>query len=186
MTAFLQRSQFLLAYIIFIFSLGFLVSCSKDDPVEEHEHEEFSHVEFTVKTGTTQQKLVWNNEDEGFEGENKTIELTDGVKSEVSIEIWNRHDGENENITTEIKGEVDVHQFFYEFASVAVAVAPSSRDPKDSNGVPLKLITDWTPSGVGVGKVTITLIHEPTNKTGTRAQAGGDADFEITIDVTIE
>ncbi len=200
MKAFLQKSQSLLAYSTFIFGLIFLVSCSKDDPEEEHDHEEFSHIEFRIKTGNTEQKLTWAAEEEDhdedhddhdheshgeFEGDD-TIKLKNGTKSEVSISIWNRHDGENENVTEEIKEEVDVHQFFYEFSPDIVKIEPSSSDLKDSDGINLLLFTDWTPSSTGSGKVEITLIHEPSNKRATREQAGGDADFEITIDFIVE
>ncbi len=201
MEALLQKSQSLLAYSTFIFGLIFLISCSKDDPEEEHDHEEFSHIEFRIKTGTTEQKLTWVAEEEHeheeehddddheshgeFEGVD-TIKLKNGTKSEVTIKIWNRHDGENEDITEEIKEEVDVHQFFYEFSPEIVKVESSQSDLKDKDGIELKLFTDWTPSSIGSGKVEITLIHEPTNKTGTREQAGGDADFEIIIDFIVE
>lgn len=185
MRAFLQKSQLLLTYTVCIFALGFLISCDKDDPEEESEQEEITHVILTIKTGNDNQKVTWDH-DTGRP--DKTIHLTNGIASEVSIKIENRSDpNEVEDVTEEIREEADEHHIFIGFAGVNVQVVPSSSDPKDSAGNNLNLVTDWTPSAAGSGSVRIVLVHEPNSKTGTtRNDFGGEADFDINYQVSIK
>lgn len=172
------------AFILFIFFS--LTNCSKDNPEPIIELEVITHVDLTViDPSGNRQTATWSDETKKVDN---TIDITSGLNYQASLQIWNRSDpSDPEDVTIEVKEEVDAHLVFYVVdPGIDVEITPAPSDPKDLNGVPLKLNTVWKGSGSGTGNVKITLIHEPTNKSAnTRSSIGGETDFEIDFPVTI-
>ena len=174
------------AFILFIFFS--LTNCSKDpDPEPINQQEVITHVELAVidpSGGSNRQTATWSDETKKVD---KTINLTSGLNYQASLQIWNRSNpSDPEDVTIEVKEEVDEHLVFYEKVGIEIDITSADSDPEDSNGVPLNLNTVWKGSGTGTGNVRITLIHEPTDKSaGTRSSIGGETDFEIDFPVTI-
>lgn len=172
------------AFILFTFFS--LTNCSKDNPEPIIELEVITHVDLTVidPSSGNRQTATWSDETKKVDN---TIDITSGLNYEASLQIWNRSNPSSpEDVTIEIKEEVDAHLVFYEKVGIELEITPATSDLKDSNGVPLKLNTVWKGSSSGTGNVKITLIHEPANKSAsTRSSIGGETDFEIDFPVTI-
>lgn len=106
----------------------------------------------------------------------------------VEIELNNTITDPDENITTEVQDESDVHQFFFQpnGANVTVAYADT-----DANGLPIGLECVWTVGAASNGTITVTLRHEPDKtaagvSAGDITNAGGETDAEVTFPVVIE
>ena len=172
------------AFILFFFFS--LTNCTKDpEPEPINEQEVITHVELTVIDQSQNRQLtIYDAEAESV---NKTINLTSGLNYSASLQIWNRSNpADPEDVTIEIKEEVDEHLVFYEkVGEIEVDITSADSDPKDSNGVPLNLNTTWK-AGSGTGKLRITLIHGPANKSATtRSSIGGETDFQMDFPVNI-
>lgn len=171
------------AFILFIFFT--LTSCSPDEPEVINEPEVITHVNLIVTDPSGSiQTAIWTKA--GISGDTP-IELTSGLNYQASLQFWNRSNpNEPENITTEIREEVDEHQVFYQLSGIKIDITSASADLKDSDGVPLLLNTTWKGTATGSGTVRVTLIHEPFNKGATtRATIGGETDVEIDFKVSV-
>ncbi len=85
----------------------------------------------------------------------------------------------DENITTEVQDESDVHQFFFQPTGVNITVA---YDDADVNGRPIGLRSIWTVGASSAGSMLITLRHEPEKaapgvSNGDISNAGGETDI---------
>lgn len=173
------------AFILFIFFS--LTNCSKDNPEPIIELEVITHVELAVidpSGGNNRQTATWSDETKKVD---ETINLTSGLNYQASLQIWNRSNpSDPEDVTIEVKEEVDEHLVFYEKVGIEIDITSADSDLEDSNGVPLNLNTTWK-AGSGKGSLRITLIHEPANKLATtRSGIGGETDFAIDFPVNIE
>ena len=70
-----------------------------------------------------------------------------------------------EDITPEIREEVNEHYILYEKAGVSnLTITSSASDISGSDGIPINMVTDWSTGGAESGNVVVHLIHEPTIK----------------------
>ena len=199
--------------VLFIASILFLVSCSKDDPEEIHEHEINKVVlHFTNTADNSSFEVEWELEHDGEEHADDEehahevhIELAPNSTYSVEAEFYDvgeeddshdhdhDHDGdheeEGEDITPEIIEEKDVHHVFFEMVGLSnVTIVSASDDTKDSNDFGLNLKTTWTTGAEESGDLKLYLIHEPQSKEGSVCNDfGGEddviAEFEVHIEV---
>lgn len=171
------------AFILFVFFT--LTGCSPDEPEVINEPEVITHVNLIVTDPSGgKQTAIWT--ETGISGDTP-IKLTSGLNYQASLQFWNRSDLSNpEEITTEIKEEVDEHQVFYETSGIKIDITSASSDLKDSDGVPLLLNTTWKGTATGSGTVRVWLIHQPVSKTATtRTGLGGETDVEVNFQVSV-
>ena len=198
---------------LFIASILLIVSCTKDDPEEIHEHVINKVVlQFTNTADSTDTfEVEWELDHEAEEHTNGDehaheghIELSPDSMYSVEAKFYDtgehdeasddhEHDGgheeEGEDITPEIIEEKDVHHVFFEMVGLSnVTIVSASDDTKDSNGFGLNLKTTWTTKAEESGDVNLYLIHEPQTKEGlVRNDFGGEddviAEFEVHVEV---
>ena len=80
------------------------------------------------------------------------------------------------------------HLFVFQSAPATGAGSISfSNGSKDADGAPFNQTIDFTTDAMGSGQLTVTLKHEPTNKSATDpASAGGETDAQAIFPVTIQ
>ncbi len=134
------------------------------------------------------------------------IALTAGVTYTVSITVLNELEDPAEDVTLELRDELDEHQFFFTGDAVSSPANDNSSAfisqayaDTDSNGYPVGLENTIEATAAGMGDLTIMLRHmPPVNgnpvKTGTLAdlvkngqtsELPGSVDIEITFPVTV-
>ena len=181
---------------LFIALILLMVSCSKDDPEEIHEHEISKVVlHFTNTADSSTFEVEWELEHDDEEhadtdgdehAHESHIELAPNAEYSVETKFYDvgehdegsdnhdddhDHDGdheeEGEDITPEIIEEADVHHVFFEMVGLSnVTIVSASGDTKDTNGFGLNLKTTWTTGAEESGEVKVYLIHEPITKDG--------------------
>ena len=201
---------------LFIASILLMVSCSKDDPEEIHEHEINKVVlQFTNTADSTDTfEVEWELDHEGEEhtdgdehAHESHIELAPNAEYSVEAKFYDvgehdegsdnhdddhDHDGdheeEGEDITPEIIEEADVHHVFFEMVGLSnVTIVSATDDTKDSNNFGLNLKTTWTTKAEESGDVKLYLIHEPQTKEGlVRNDFGGEDDVIAEFEVHVE
>lgn len=198
---------------LFIASILLIVSCTKDDPEEIHEHEINKVVlQFTNTTDSTDTfEVEWelDHEDEEHTDDDDEhaheghIELSPDSMYSVEAKFYDTgehdeasddhdHDGdheeEGEDITPEIIEEKDVHHVFFEMVGLSnVTIVSATDDTKDSNDFGLNLKTTWTTKAEESGDVKLYLIHEPQTKEGlVRNDFGGEDDVIAEFEVHVE
>ena len=201
---------------LFIASILLMVSCSKDDPEEIHEHEINKVVlQFTNTADSTDTfEVEWELDHEGEEhtdgdehAHESHIELAPNAEYSVEAKFYDvgehdegsdnhdddhDHDGdheeEGEDITPEIIEEKDVHHVFFEKVGLSnVTIVSATDDTKDSNDFGLNLKTTWTTKAEESGDVKLYLIHEPQTKEGlVRNDFGGEDDVIAEFEVHVE
>ena len=199
-------------HALFIASILLVVSCSKDDPEEIHEHEINKVVlHFTNTADNSSFEVEWELEHEGEvhtdddeHAHKGHIELAPNSTYSVEAEFYDTgehdeasddhdhggdHEEEGEDITPEIIEEKDVHYVFYEFVGLNnLTFTPADDDVIDNNGFKINLNTIWTTTAEESGDLKLYLIHEPQSKEGSvRNDFGGEddviAEFEVHIEV---
>lgn len=131
--------------------------------------------------------------DNGFNGTSggsvraDTMTLKAGAFYNSSIQVLNEQANPVDDVTNEILNEQQVHLFLYSSApATGTGALTFTNGRKDSAGKPFNLTGTVTAGAAGNGKLTVYLIHEPTNKEGiTPAEAGGNTDAVATFPVRI-
>ena len=175
--------------------LGAVISCKKDEPVEQNipnEEEVITTLNYTL-TNTNDQNdvvvLTW--EDLDGDGSGTPVITGDTLKSNAtyngSMELLNKTVDPNDDeyvVTAEILEEDNEHQFFFEASSSTITV---NYLDVDENNLPVGLETELTTTNAGTVDLTVTLIHEPKKPNdGTLADAGGSEDVSVVFPITIE
>lgn len=169
--------------ILFVLTI-FFIQCKKDTPEEINEEEVINRVTLTVTTADgSSNDYTWN------EGDTiPLITLSANSISNVSIHFYDASDASDvEDITEEVIEEADEHFVFYQVSGASVSISAANNDVVDSDGVSINLKTEWATTEVSIGSVRVSLIHEPTSKSGaTRGELGGSTDVELDFPVTIQ
>ena len=179
-------AQYALKIFFTLLASTVIYSCSKsdDDPEEVNEQEVINRVSIVLADGSTSQTVTWN---EGSTPPAITLDV-DKVYT-ASIYFYDASDPTDvEDITEEVIEEVDEHYCLWEIAGLSdFTITSASTDYSGSDGIPINLVTDWSTGGAESGNIKVTLIHEPTNKTGTtRSSLGGETDIELTFPTTVQ
>ncbi len=166
--------------------LSILYSCKQDDPEIPHEEELITTLTYTLTPEGGGNKVVSVYKDLDADGTTHQPEITNGTLAASTtydgvITLSNEAEDPSEDITAEIKEEIDEHQFFFTKTPNGLTVSYSD----ENLGLATKLITDASYSG---GTLTIVLKHEP-NKTASGVtindptNAGGETDIEATFEL---
>ena len=179
-------SQYALKIFFTLLASTVIYSCSKsdDEPEEVNEQEVINRVSIVLAEGSNSQTVTWN---EGSTPPAITLDV-DKVYT-ASIYFYDASDPTDvEDITLEVIEEVDEHYCLWEIAGLSnLTITSASTDYSGSDGIPINLVTDWSTGGAESGNIKVTLIHEPTNKTGTtRSSLGGETDIELTFPTTVQ
>lgn len=180
--------------ILFVgsFVLG---ACKKDDPKPVNEVEVITKVSlrFTNNANPSESVLMTWEDSDGVGGNPPVINngtLKRNTNYTIDIEVK----GENgEDKTREILEEADEHQFYFGFSTNTLFSSFEYLD-KDKNNKPLGLRTRATTiNNAGGGNLQVILAHEPNKSQNIAAtpwvytpNIGGEQDFNITFNVTVE
>lgn len=173
-------------------SLLFLGSCGDpDDPEDPHEEEVITSLIYTLKANG-QDDVVLSFEDTDGDGGNEPVitngKLAANTTYEGSIELWNRAEDPEEEITPEVEEEGEDHQFFFETTVEGITIV---YDDKDASDQPIGLKTKLTTTDAGTGTLKVILRHEPNKgadgvSAGSIANAGGETDIEVSFELEVE
>ena len=110
-------------------------------------------------------------------------DLENGKVYNGTIELLNETVNPAEDITEEVEGESDEHQFFYTIGTgLDVSTTYENFDTNGENlGTEFTLTTNTVSSGI----LTFTLRHEPTKPNTGLTDAGGETDISATFDIVI-
>ena len=178
-------AQYALKIFFTLLASTIIYSCSKgdDDPEEVNEEEVINRVSIVLADGSNSQTVPWN------EGSTPPAITLDVDKTyTASIYFYDASDPTDvEDITEEVIEEVDEHFVLWEIAGLSdFLITSAPTDYAGSDGIPINLVTEWGTGGADSGNIKVTLIHEPTNKTGTtRSSLGGETDIELTFPTTV-
>ena len=179
-------SKYALKIFFTLLSSTVIYSCSKsdDEPEEVNEQEVINRVSIVLAEGSNSQTITWN------EGSTPPAIILDVDKVyTASIYFYDASDPTDvEDITEEVIEEADEHFVLWEIAGLSdITITSASNDVSGSDGIGINLVTDWSTGGAESGNIKVTLIHEPTTKSGTnRASFGGETDIELTFPTTVQ
>ena len=208
------------ALLSILFALFLLPACGGDDHDDHghgHGHHGHDHdpnevittvkLHFTPAEGGDTVSFTWADPENDGSPTIDPINLTAGTTYAVTVEILNELENPAEDVTVELRDELDEHQFFFTGESVSSPASESS-DPiisqaytdMDENGDPVGLSNTIEAVTAGSGDLTIMLRHmPPVNnmpvktsglaalvKNGQTSELPGDVDIEITFPVTVE
>jgi hypothetical protein len=152
--------------------------CKKDDDDTSTEPENITTVVLTV-TGPNNfnESYEWNDLD-GAGGDLPQVEnmiLSANEQYNVSVRFEDRSRTPVQDLTAEILAEDEKHLLTFTPAGPNVTINYAD---SDGNNKPVGLSTTWTTGTLSLGKVTIRLFHEPTNKNDT-TNPGGETDVQV-------
>lgn len=116
------------------------------------------------------------------------VVLAPATDYDVEVQVWDESKIPAENITEEVIAESHHHLFIFQSNPATGAGAISfSNGSKDDEGEPLNQKIQFTTGTAGVGTLTVTLKHEPTNKNAaTPDEAGGETDAQAIFPVKLQ
>lgn len=174
-------------------------ACKKenDSIIEDphvHEEELITTVRLVVTNSSGFNKTFNYKVDNGFNSSEPAtpaideIELEHDTHYDVDVQVWNESESPAENITEEVKEESHHHLFLFESTPAMGAGSIIFEDGnKDDEGLPFNQTISFHTGGQGNGTVTVTLKHEPTDKTATTpAAAGGETDAQAVFPVVLQ
>lgn len=165
-----------------------LSSCRNNDAPEDiHEHEEVNKVVFTITekgTGSTQTISYQIGS-----GADKTLTLENGKTYTTDIKFYGLHNGEAEDMTSEIIKEKDEHFMEYQFAGTNVGITRNADDVVRSDSKKLGIKTTWTVTSTPANALAkLKLIHGATKvddkaNNGGGSHEGGEEDVIVSLTV---
>lgn len=191
-----MRKVYQLAAVALASTLVF-TACKKEpiinnpSPVEQ---ELITTVRLKVTNNAGFNKTFNYKVDNGFGSATKgTVTIDDLVLSpdmeyNVAVEVWNEAETPAENITEEVIAESHHHLFVLESnPNTGAGSVTISNGSKDNEGQPLNQTAVLKTGAIGTGTFTVTLKHEPTNKSANTADAaGGETDAQAIFPVKIQ
>ena len=175
------------------FSILLLGCGDDDDPVIPNEEEVITDLVYVLNaTDNSGGVTLTFSDPDGDGAQPATIVVSDPLapnKTYVGLlSLSNRSNpADPEDITAEIQGEDDEHQFF--FVVEGGLDATVAYGDADENGNPVGLLTELTTGAASTGSLRIILRHEPDKAAGATignpAPAGGETDIEVTFPVSI-
>ncbi len=188
-----------LSFILVAVTIFALSSCDKEknEVIEEphvHEEEVITTVRLVITNNAGFNKTFSYKVDNGFNSSSPATPVIDDVVLDanttynVDVQVWNESETPAEDITEEVKEEGADHLFLLESSpSTGAGSIGFSNGSKDANGDALNQTLDFTTGDAGTGQLTVTLKHEPTDKSATDPPgAGGETDAQAIFPVTIQ
>ena len=217
-----QRAHFLFLALL---SMAFLSACGEDVGHDDHDHDDHDHhdhdghdhdpnevmttvkLTFTAGDGTSF-VASWADPENDGSPVIDAITLTIGETYTVSMEVLNELEEPAEDVTPEIRDEMDEHQVFFTGSAIQGPAhtdntgAPISHtyDDTDNSGFPIGLTNTFVASNTGDGVMSVLLRHMPPvngNPVKTGDLAGvmdasgatalpGSTDINVDFNVTVE
>ena len=184
----------------FLFSLCILTlltaasACNKDDTPKPVEQELITTVRLTLtKVSDSSIRTFTYKVENGFTDPSGTVQidtirLNSNSVYDAVVTLLNEKESPAKDITAEVVSESDDHLFLYTY--VAGSGGPSlsiSNGNRDGSNEPFNQTFRLTAAGAGLGSLTVSLIHEPTDKYATSTNtAGGKTEVEATFPVRFE
>ncbi len=182
-------------------TLAFGLACGDDDSAGEpgEDPEVITTVRLNLTTGSSTITASWQDLD-GPGGAAPVIvqptALTLGSTYTASLEILNESESPAENVTEEIRAEAEEHLIFYvptnDIITVEITDTEMDYGPNsEGQNLPVGLEATVTATAAGTGTLQIVLNHLPPinntpQKTPTNTINDGEADFDITFNVTVQ
>lgn len=169
-------------------------ACSSDDPEPTNEEELITTLRVTFTgTGNTQGTVVATFTDLDGPGGNaptitNPVTLAANGTYSVDVKFLNEAETPAEDITVEVDEEDEEHQVFY-VPSAGLNFTYAYGDTDGAN--PVGLEGTATTGAAGTGTLQVVLIHEPVKtaagvSAGDPTNAGGEADIDVTFNITIQ
>ena len=213
--------RYLNTFLALIFATLILPACGNEDH-DDHDHHGHGHhghdhdpnevmttvkLNFVPESGGETLTFGWADPENDGDPVIDPIVLTEGETYTVNIEILNELEDPAEDVTIELREELDEHQFFFTGDAVAspaneatAAIITQEYADEDANGDPVGLANTIVATAAGNGEMTLMLRHmPPVNdtpvktsgladlvKNGDVASLPGNVDIEVTFDVTVE
>ena len=195
---FLEMTEKLnLKLLALLFALLTFNACDDDDdiiPEEENEEEEITTVSLIFEDEDSNESVFTWQDLDGDGGNDPIIEditLEVGKTYTLKIELLNENESPAEDVTEEVEGEGEEHQFFFSGSAINNLIS-ISYDDDDDNGYPIGLDNNVTIlSAGGPSILNVVLRHEP-DKAGTGVSdgnidnAGGETDVSVDFNITVQ
>ncbi len=213
--------KFMKTILCLFFAALLLPACGNEehDDHDHHGHDHHGHdhdpnevmttvrLNFVPESGGETVTFSWADPENDGSPVIDAITLTEGETYTVNIEVWNELEDPAEDVTIELRDELDEHQFFFTGDAVSSpanestsAVVSQAYADEDSDGYPVGLSNTFVALAAGTGEMTIMLRHmPPVNdtpvKTGGLADLvkngdvdslPGNVDILVNFDVTVE
>jgi hypothetical protein len=184
-------TKFNLSLALFASSLLLFTACEPDEPSGPNEEEVITTLIYTLTPNGGGDVVTLSFRDLDGDGGNAPTISSGTLAANKTyagvLTLLNETVTPADDITLEVLGEADAHQFFFQ---TNVSGLTFAYDDTDTNGKPLGVNSLVTTTAAGNGTVTVTLRHEP-NKSATNVangditNAGGETDIEVTFNVTV-
>lgn len=179
-----------------LFTTGILFySCSDDEePVPVNEEEVITTMTITLAPQGGGTQVTLQTRDLDGDGPNAPVvtvsgPLSSGQVYNGTIELLNETESPAENITEEVEGEGEEHQFFFVVGG-SLDLDTDYAD-QDGDGNPVGLAFTATAGAASTGTLTVVLRHDPDKDAagvsdGDIANAGGETDISQDFPVEIQ
>ena len=172
-----------------------LIACSDDEePIPVNEEEVITTMNITLSPGSGGSPIFLQAQDLDGDGPNPPVvtvsgPLQAGQVYNGSIELLNETETPPEDITEEVEGEGEEHQFFFQTGGNLDLIMDYT--DQDSNGNPVGLAFTATAGTASSGTLTVVLRHEPDKNAagvsdGDIANAGGETDIDQDFSLEIQ
>ena len=182
-------STIITAVFCILFSLS---SCKKKDPEPINEEELITTLRMTFSPEGGGSNIIFQWKDIDGDGGNDPVLMQPALKENTvyntTITLLNESESPVEDVTQEIRRELESHQFFFIIPStLKLDVRYNDRD---SNNNPIGLSSVFTTREASTGILQVILRHEPNKSasgvsTGDVSDAGGETDIEVDFNVQI-
>jgi len=174
--------------ILFAASVFIGTSCSNDDDPEPiNEEELITTLTLTmIPQGEGATVTATYRDLDGDGGQVPTtsnISLAANKVYDVTVSVLDESKTPAENITEEVEEEGNEHQFFYVPTGVNLTVNATD---KDSNNLPIGIVTTMTTAGASTGNLRVVLKHQPGLKNTTSTINTGETDVDVSFQITIQ
>lgn len=186
----MKKQTLIFSSIFLILSALFFNACKKIDDPKPVEQELITTVKLVLIDNFLTNEYYYKVSN-GFGGngtvEFDTISIEPNKSYIASVYILNESVTPVEDVTEEIIDENLDHLLVWEYTPETGGVLTFTNGNKDDNQMPLNLTGELNTAAAGVGELTITLKHLPTNKNATQADAaGGNTDAQAVFPVRVQ
>lgn len=166
-------------------------ACDDDDPTPENPEELITTLRMDFVPHGGGETIRFEFSDPDGDGGQPPVITTDTLAAQTeyhaTLTLLNEAASPTEDITAEILGEAEAHQFFFPTTGVSMTF---EYDDMDGGGNPVGVVSTWMTGDAASGTLTVILRHEPDkNAPGVRdgdvTQAGGETDIEVEFSVNI-
>ena len=191
---------------LLLFTGVLFTACSNDDdkdlPEVVNEEEVITTMTVTLSPEGDGADIILQTKDLDGDGSEPPVitvseSLTAGATYSGSVVLLNESVTPAENITDEVRGEADEHQFFFVSGGALDVQADYADDESDYVSAdtgknfettnPVGIDFTLTAGAASTGTLTVTLRHQPKKPNdGTLADAGGESDINATFPIEVE